>query len=171
MAEVVHRQGFAMSERTAGTDGVHASEQLAEAVQLLEVARLRRPAAPAREQGEAEATVLEQRLAIARQGRYHRDLMLGQLGAETVLLADRRIAPAVRAIELGDQRRFILDTDLIDAVLVAVECQYAGVAEVAKALHGIEHQIRGEGGKRMAHERLRVSGRPVYRLALHVGRV
>ncbi len=172
VAKVVHSQAFAVCERTAGTDGVHASEQLAQAIQLVEIAWLRCPATATREQGEAKTAVLEQRLAIARQRRHHRDFVLGQLSAETVLLADRRIAPAIRTIKLGDQRRFAFDAHLIDAVLVAVECQYAGVAEIAKALHGIEHQIRGEGGKRMAHERLRVSGRPVYLAdALAVGRV
>src|SRR5690606_10056495 len=144
-----------MDEGAAGTDRMHAPEQLAEAVQLVEVARLRRTPATAREQGETETAVFEQRLAIVGQWRDHRNLVLGQFEAEAMLLADRFIAPAVRAIELGDQRRFALDAHLIDAVLVAVECQYPGIAEIAKALHGIEYQIRGEGGKGMAHEQLR----------------
>ena len=172
VAEAADRQTFAMREGATGGDGMHAPEQLAEAIQLVEVARLRRASAAAREQRETKAAMLEQRLAIAQQWRHHRHFVFGQFQAEGVLFADCRIAPAVRAIELGDQRRFVLDAHLIDAVLVAVERQDAGVAEVAKALHGIEHQIRGEGGKGMAHERLRKGGRTVYLAdGLAVGRL
>ncbi|MCY1183102.1 hypothetical protein D9M73_236950 [compost metagenome] len=68
-----------------------------------------------------------------------------------MLLAYRVVAPACRAVELGDQRRLALDAYLIDAVLVAVQRQHAGIAEKAEAFHGIQHQIGGEGGKGMAH--------------------
>ncbi|MGV8677847.1 phosphotransferase, partial [Pseudomonas aeruginosa] len=72
----------------------------------------RAPAAP-REQGEAEAGECEQAFAVARQRRHHRHLAFRQLGAEGVLLADRRVAPAVRSVELGDQRLAVLDADLV----------------------------------------------------------
>ena len=105
---------------------------------MIEVARLRRTTATPREQGEAKAGVFEQRRAVARERRHHRHLMFGQLQAELVLLEDRRIAPAGGAVELGDQRFGILDAHLVDAVLIAVERQYTGVAEKAEAFHGIE---------------------------------
>jgi hypothetical protein len=44
VTEVLHAQGFAVLERAGGADRMQAPEQLPEAVQLIEIARLRRPA-------------------------------------------------------------------------------------------------------------------------------
>src|SRR5690606_41456543 len=134
MAEAGHGQRLALAKRAAGADGVQAAEQLAEAIQLVQIPGLRRATAPAREQGEAEAAVLEQALAVEAQGRDHRDLGLGQLESEGVLPADRRIAPALRPLELGEQRVAILAARLVDAVLVAVEGQHAGRGDSAHTL-------------------------------------
>ncbi|MNY26103.1 hypothetical protein D3C86_1599310 [compost metagenome] len=161
MAEVLHLQGFAVGEGAQRADRMQTAEQLAEAIELLQIARLRCAAAAPREQGEAKAGVLEQGFAVAHQWRHHRHLALGQLEGEAVLLANRRVGPALRPVELGDQRRFVLDAHLVDAVLVAVECQYARIAEVAKALHGIQHQVGGQCGKWVGHGRLRSLGRRV----------
>src|SRR5690606_19711975 len=125
----------------ARTHRVQTPEQLAEAMQLVEVARLRRAAATAREQGEAKAGVFEQGLAVVQQRRHYRHLAVRQFGGELVFLQNRRIAPARRAIELGDQGLAVFDANLVDAVLVAVEGQYPRVADEADALHGVQHQI------------------------------
>ena len=155
MAEVLHAQRFAMLERAVGAYRMHAAQQLAEAIELVEIAGLRCAAAAAREEGEAKAGVLEQRAAVALERCHHRHLVLGQFQTELVLLEDRRVAPATRTIELGDQRRFVFDAHLIDAVLVAVERQHAGIAEVADAFHGVEDQVRRECVEGMGHDRLR----------------
>jgi len=68
-----------------------------------------------------------------------------------VLFENRFVGPALRTVELGDQRFGVFDTDLIDTVLVAVERQNARVAEKADAFDGIEHEVWGEGCKRVGH--------------------
>src|SRR5690606_31384191 len=101
VAEVGYRQRFALVERAAGADGVQTAKQLAEAIQLVQIARLRRATATARKQRETKAAVFEQALAVPAQRRHHRHLRLGQLLGEGMLLADGRVAPALQAIELG----------------------------------------------------------------------
>ncbi|MCY1428486.1 hypothetical protein D9M71_443710 [compost metagenome] len=151
VAEVVHREGFAVHERPVGAHHVQAAEQLAEAVELVEVARLRRAAAAAREQGEAEAGVFEQRLAVMQQRRHHRHFAVRQFGGEAVFLADRLVAPAPGAVELGDQRFAFVDAHLVDAVLVAVQREHPRIAAEADAFHRVEDQVWREGGKGMGH--------------------
>ncbi|MNG11463.1 hypothetical protein D3C84_950090 [compost metagenome] len=68
-----------------------------------------------------------------------------------MFLENRRIGPAVRAVELGDQWFRLFDTYLVDAVLVAVECQNAGIAEKADALHSVEDQVGGKGFEGVRH--------------------
>jgi len=81
--------------------------------------------------------------------------VLDQFQAELVLLENRVVAPATGPVELGDQWCYIFDAHLIDAVLVAVERQHAGIAEVADAFHGVEDQVRRECVEGMGHDRLR----------------
>lgn len=152
VAEVIHSERLAVLERPRGADRVQAAEQLAEAVELVEIARLGRPPAAPREQGEAEAGECEQAFAVARQRRHHRHLAFRQLGGEGVLLADRRVAPAVRSVELGDQRLAVLDADLVHAVFVAVERQHPCVAEIAEAFHGIQDEVGGQLVEGMGHD-------------------
>ena len=74
---------------------------------------------------------------------------------EGVLFEDLRVAPACRAVELrrpptAPQRRAagaaVLQPDLIDAVLVAVQAEQAPVAAQAYAVERIEHAIGRESG-------------------------
>ncbi|MCY1351746.1 hypothetical protein D9M69_380210 [compost metagenome] len=169
VAEVIHSQGFAMDEGPGGAHRMQAAEQLAEAVELVEVARLRCAAAAAREQGEAEAGVFEQRLAVMQQRRHHRHFAVRQFGGEAVFLADRLVAPAPGAVELGDQRFAFVDAHLVDAVLVAVQREHPRIAAEADAFHRVEDQVWREGGKGMGHGGAPKlwSGRLVY--ARHAG--
>jgi len=74
----------------------------------------------------------------------------GQLEAEQVLFQNLFCTPAVRAVELGNQRLGFVDTDLVDTVLVAVQCEGAAVAAEALALDGIHDEIRGQSMERVA---------------------
>ena len=80
-------------------------------------------ARPARygERSEALAAVLEQTNIVTTDWRRHGQLRVRQFERERVFLADRRVGPAERAIELQHPQRAVLVTQLIDAVLVAVE--------------------------------------------------
>jgi hypothetical protein len=80
-----------------------------------------------------------------------RYVAFGEFEGELVLFENRFVGPALGTIELGDQRLGVFDTDLIDTVLVAVERQNKRVAEKADALDGIEHEVWGEGCKRVGH--------------------
>ncbi|MCY1512112.1 hypothetical protein D9M68_465600 [compost metagenome] len=162
VAEVVHRQGFPMFEGAGRAHRVEAAEELAEAEKLVQVARLGGAAATAGEQGEAEAGVLEQAFTITQQRRHHGHFTFRQFGAETVFLTDRRVAPALRAIELGDQRLGVFDAHLVDAVLVAVQREDACVAEKAEAFHGIQYQVGGEVIEGVGHGGAPAVRRPVY---------
>ncbi|MNI65455.1 hypothetical protein D3C73_1209660 [compost metagenome] len=151
MAEVFYRQRFTVLERPGRADRMQAPEQLAQAIELVEVARLRCSAATAGEQGETETVVFVQGFTVVDQRRHDRHLAVGEFGGELVLFQNRFVAPALRPVELGDQRLGVFDTDLIDAVLVAVERQDARVAEKADAFDGIEHEVWCEGFKRVGH--------------------
>ena len=73
--------------------------------------------------------------------------MLGQLLHEGVFFEYRGIRPALGTIEFRHQRRAFFHADLIDAVLVAVECQQAAVAAEAYAFQRVQHTIGVQGGK------------------------
>ena len=85
-----------------------------------------------------------QRLALSQQRRHHRNFLRRQFAGEGVLLADRRIAPAPRPVELGDHRRAVLDADLIHPVFVAVERQHPAVAAKSHRLDRIQHGLGRE---------------------------
>jgi hypothetical protein len=53
--------------------------------------------------------------------RDHRHIALGQFEGEAVFFEDRFVAPALRPVELGDQRLGVFDAHLIHTVFVAVE--------------------------------------------------
>ena len=151
MAEVLHGEGFAMFERLGRADRVNAPEQLTESVQLIKIARLRRTAAATREQGEAETGMFVQGFAVVDHRRDHRDLDVGQFEGELVFFEDGLVGPALRSVELGDQRFGVFDADLIDAVFVAIERQNARIAQEPDAFYGIEYEVGCEGFKRMGH--------------------
>ncbi len=130
-----------MHEAIGGAHRVDAGEEAAEPLQHRRAVELRRAAAAARIHGETEPGVLVQRAAPVGQRRDHRDLALGQLGDERVLLEDRGVAPALRAVELGDDRGLVVAPDLVDAVLVAAERQQAAVAAHAHGVEGVEHDV------------------------------
>ncbi|MNN81272.1 hypothetical protein D3C81_1980820 [compost metagenome] len=85
------------------------------------------------------------------QGSDHWYFAIGQFGGELMLFEDRVIAPAPRAIKLGDQGLGVFDADLIDAVFVAVEGHHAGIAEKTDAFDGVEDQVGGQCFKRVGH--------------------
>ena len=151
VTEILHPQGFAVFERAGGAHRVQTPQQLPEPVKLIEVARLRRAAATARKQGEAETCVFEQALAVVDQRGDHRYIALGQFEGEAVFFQDRLVGPALGAIELGDQRFGVFDAHLVHAVFVAVERQNPRVAEETDAFDGVEHQVWGECFKRVGH--------------------
>ena len=108
---------------------VDARHEAAELLEQLHVVELRRAAAVAGVDGEAEVAVDVQRLAVVRRAAARPGIFLGrELVGEVVLLVDRLVRPAAGPVELGDHRRGILEPDAVDAVLVAVQRQQPAVA-------------------------------------------
>jgi len=150
MSVMVHGQLRAGRERPCCPAGVEAAEQPAEQPASFRVIEVDQAATTTREQGEAPPVVSGQGVcgsAIAVQRRHDWQVMFHQLSRERVLLEDCRIAPAPRAVELGDHRQRILEADLVDAVLVAVEGQQLAAAAPASGLDGIEYGFRGQSRK------------------------
>src|SRR5690606_16420031 len=87
-AETLPIQRRAMLERMHGTDRVQAADQAAEHQQVVRVVQFGRMAAKATEQTETKAGMLEQRLAVNLLRCDHRNIPLGQLQTESVLLDD-----------------------------------------------------------------------------------
>src|SRR5690606_6168022 len=106
-------------------------------------------AAEAFKQSEAKSGVFEQRLAVDLHRRYDGDFQVGEFEGELMLLEYRFIAPAIRSIELGNQRLAIFNANLEYAVFIAVQGERAGVTDIAERFHRIENGIRCEQGKRV----------------------
>jgi hypothetical protein len=123
---------------------VDAANEAPQPLQRLAVVEFGRVAALAAEQREAEALVVKQRAAADDLRRDQGDLGRGQFQGESVFLADLRVAPAPRPIELGDDRVGFVQTDLVDPVLIAVQRQQAAVRDQSDAFHGQQHGVRAE---------------------------
>jgi hypothetical protein len=89
-----------------------------------------------------------QRAAVDESRRHDRNLAHGQFGAEGMFLQDRLVAPASGPVELHHTHRPVVDAELIDPVLEAVERQQAAVGCDADAFQRIEHAFRGQVGER-----------------------
>ena len=96
-------------------------------------------------------------LAIDYQWRYHWNVLVGEFDAEFMLLDYRVIRPAARPVEFGNNGPIVLDADLVDAILIAVQCQKATIAakpevlERSKNVVGLQPDIRQCGIVRPGH--------------------
>src|SRR5690554_2200318 len=149
-----------MFKGTHGANRMQSPEQTAEHQQVIGVVQLRRAAAETLEHTETKAGKLEQRLTVDLHGWDHRDIAFGQLQGELMLFQNRRITPALRAVEFGNQWLAIFDSNLEYAVLVTVQRQRTGIAEEAERLHRVQHGIGGQQGERVTHQLLLMSGEP-----------
>ena len=69
-----------------------------------------------------------------------------------MLFENRLVGPALRAVELGDQRLAVFDTDLIHPVFITVERQDARITEKTDAFDGIEDEVGSKCCERMSHD-------------------
>ena len=86
-----------MFKRLGGPNRMQTAQQLAQTIQLVEVARFGRTAATAWKQGKAKALMFEQALAVVNHRSYHRHFALGQFEGEAVFFKDGFVGPAFRA--------------------------------------------------------------------------
>ena len=137
-------------------DEVDAGYESAELLEEVEVVKFRGPAAAPGIDRNAKVARGVQGAAVDRQRRHDRDLLVGELLRECVFLQDRLIAPTIGAIELGDDGVVITNADLVDAVLVAVECEQPTIAVEAELVECVEKILRlqlgvGQGGAVAVH--------------------
>lgn len=145
-AEVLHVDCRPMAEWATETHRVHAREHAAHGDQHLAPVEIGRAAAAPRKQREMEISRVAQAAAwLVAERRNHRQALAREIEGELVLLAQRRVGPAQRAVELRDQRLAVLDADLVDAILIAVQRQQATVGDEALALDRRQDEVRREG--------------------------
>ena len=123
--------------------GMNAAEKPSHPFPLVGGTEFGPTSAASRKDGIAKPAMQVQRLAAGGQGRYHGNFLRGQLCRESMLLADGRIAPATRPVELGDHRLAVFDADLVDPILVAVEREDPAIAAKSPRLERIEHGFGG----------------------------
>ncbi len=127
---------------------MHPGNESAELAQHIFVVQFRRAAASARRDRDPEIAAVMQCCAIQCEGRDNRNIRVRKLDAETVLLEDCLVAPARRPIEFRDHRLPIFDANLIDAILIAIQCQESTIALKAEFLHRRENVVGLELGVR-----------------------
>ena len=117
-----------------------AAEKPAEPLAVLARAELGpAPAAPLVD-GEPVAVALAQALAVVDERRHDGDVLRRELERELVLLEDRVRRPAPGPVELHDDESAV-DSDLIDAVLVARKPEDAARRLEAVALDGVDDDV------------------------------
>lgn len=117
--------------------------------QVVGVLQINRASREALENRHAESVKGNEGLTLECDRGTHRNIEIAQLARERVLLANLRIAPASRSIELNDQAITALDAHLINPILVAVQREDACITGVAKRLDGIDDEIGAQRRIRM----------------------
>jgi hypothetical protein len=137
-----------ISKRKPLAESVYAAEKPTQLMQVIEIVELRRPPALARINRKLEVVVTADRRELPSgvdiHRRHYRYLVLVQVTGQSMLLVDLFETPASRPVKLGDHRFPVVDSDLVNAVLVAVEREYPGVAEATGGLDRTDHPIRSE---------------------------
>src|SRR5262245_38623393 len=109
-----------MAEAGARTDHVHASHEPPHPLAFSTCLQFGPASAASLEHGEAEVLVVEQRAWAAEQRWDYGDFSCRKLECEGMLFEDCGLGPAIRPVELGNQRRAIVHTQLVDTIFVAV---------------------------------------------------
>ena len=91
---------------------------------MIEVIEFRRTTTLARIDCKPEVVMATEgrifRVRIYHRRRYHRNFMIKQKLGKAMLFVDLRHTPAVGSIELDDDRVFIFDAYLVDAIFIAI---------------------------------------------------
>ena len=103
-----------------------------------------RPAAPAaRVNGKQEAIALMQGFAGAVRYRCDtRNFLFRQFQGKCVLLENRGAWPAAGAVKFCDHGLLVLDTNLVNTVFVAVQCQQSAITTKAGGLDCRKYEVR-----------------------------
>src|SRR4029077_12213442 len=146
-AEALHTDRRPRAEWPRGADLVQPCNAAPEELPRLGGIKLGRAAVHPGKRGEAELPIPQQRCAADDKRWGDRQLRGGELGGELVLLADLRIAPAPRTVELEHQLPFA-HAELIHAIFVAVEREQPPIGLESEGGGGIQHHLGRQPGKR-----------------------
>ena len=113
-------------------------DEAAQLFEQFEIVQIGRAATPAGIHGDAKVADLVKGGAVDDQRRDDRNLLFCKFRGETVFLEYRLIGPAVRAVELRDDSVILVDADLVNAILVAVQGEQASVAVEAQVFQRFE---------------------------------
>ncbi len=138
-----------MAKRACTPDRVDARQEATHPLAVVAGAEFRpAPACPGIH-GVAESLVREETASVVDVRRNDRDLRAREFERELVLLEDRRVGPALGAIELHDDRGAVLAADLVDPILVTVERQHAAVAAMPERLDRTDDDVGRQRGIRV----------------------
>ena len=135
----VEIDAWPVSKLARFADAMNSRQESPELLQKIHIIQVRCSAAPALEDRKAERTGLMQRLAAELQRRDNWQFRIAEFLGKAVLLEDCVITPAIGAIEFGDNRRPVLDTDLVNTVLVTVERKKPAIAMQRQAFECFEN--------------------------------
>ena len=146
LAETFNVNARPMRKRLQSAHRMDAPHEPSDPAQGVRVVEFRRASALPWKQREAKAATLVQCFAGSIgngcDDRYFARRELARIG---MLFQYRFVAPALRAVELGDQDLVVFAPHLVHAIFKAVQRILAAVAAVAAALDGIEYQVGNEG--------------------------
>ena len=80
-------------------------------------------------------------VALYDEGCDNRYFLSGQFCSKAVFLKYCFIAPSLRAIKFGDYWFILFDTNLVDTIFIAIQCEEATVTVKANMLEGLENIV------------------------------
>ena len=123
---------------------MNSAEGSAQHQHVVEIVELRRVAPSTQKKSKLKSLEgMQGGALIIHHRRHHGNFCVLQLQTEAVLLQYLCFAPALRAIKFCDQWRAVFNANLVHPVLVTVQRQQSGVAEIPGRLHRIDNHIRG----------------------------
>ena len=135
------------------------SDKPAKPLQRFAIFELRRVAALSSEQGESKTIVEKKRLFVDLHRSDQRNLAVSQLQGKLMFFLNLFIAPPSRPVKLRHHRVGILYTDLVDTILITVQCQQTPISQHAGGIHRMQNGVRVQP----------VIGRLVILVSIHAG--
>ena len=145
----LHIQRRAVCKGALGPDGMDACQKATDPLQHLTVVKLRRAATTARAHAKSKPAKVVQGLPPQHQWAHRRNFIGHQLGGKVVFFLDLCIGPAFGTVELGNNRATVFELYLVDAVFIGGESDQAAIAAQAHAVQCVQHQVGGQGFKRV----------------------
>lgn len=137
--------GRPMHEVRLCSDIMHAGEKTPRPFKHLGIFKLGRTPATTRADRVKKICIAVQSGATQLQRGNDRDLGLAQLGSKGMLLENLLPTPTPGPIELDDHRTSVLQTGLIDTVLVRTESLQPPIAGQPQRFESVHHTVRSQG--------------------------